>query len=444
MRQRHLDNSKGIFSMWWNWTVSTGLLIFTTVLSLWVPPVWLPLATFGLDLILFVMIKNNRQTRVPGCYLIPFICSRALMWSAVIMVIINLLYSHWFIYRVFDLGTINRQIPFITQLIVSPATFVVALWADRKHSKLSFCRDCRIRYGTPAERGFLGKMFTQEGRYQNRMLIIFSGFCSVTAWGYYFATYVNESLNNMDKFFFVWISALVFFITTIYMVFRYLGLWSYYCKREENLKMHGATMTKLRFIIFHDNTICLHTPTFDSDNMIEGDGKIDTPIQLNLSYRTKVTLFDAIKAFDNISGLKNVDVRFMYSNLNTNADYNIFHYLCFLTDEQRNEFDEKHSDVEWLGLTSIARLINEQDMAPLFSAEFIRLHTIAMAWKTYDEEGRRKYKIKNYRPTFRLCDVKKYDVDYNDPTWLYVADNNEDSPFYKIKHLWRKYINGIG
>ena len=67
-----------------------------------------------------------------------------------------------------------------------------------------------------------------------------------------------------------------------------------------------------------------------------------------------------------------------------------------------------------------------------------------MAWKTYDADGRRRYPIKHYTPPFRIADIKNWDVDYDNPHWIYVSDNNEDSNFYQIRRLWRKYINGIG
>lgn len=77
------------------------------------------------------------------------------------------------------------------------------------------------------------------------------------------------------------------------------------------------------------------------------------------------------------------------------------------------------------------------------STEMHRLHTITMAFKTYTTEGLRRYNIKNYRPTFRIKDIKSLDVDFNDSSWLFVADNNEDIPFFRFRKFWRKYINGI-
>lgn len=61
-----------------------------------------------------------------------------------------------------------------------------------------------------------------------------------------------------------------------------------------------------------------------------------------------------------------------------------------------------------------------------------------MAWKTYDREGKRLYPIKHYRPTFRLRDLKDWDVDYSDTSWFAVAENNQDRPFFRTRKFWRK------
>lgn len=446
MRQRHLDNSRGIFLMWFNWALSTGLLILVVVVSLWIKPIYLPLLALSFDFLLFLMIRRNRESRVPACYLIPFICSRVLFWSALTMALLNVLFKYKYMESHLNITDLNYEIPYITQLIIAPMTLIITLWAEIKKKKLSFCRDCKMRYGTPAERGFLGKIFSQEGRYQCRLLLYVSLISTIIAWAYYFIDYENVSLTSTDKFFYVWIAVAVYTVTVVFMAFRYMGLWTYYCKKEENLKMHAATMTTLRYVLFNDNSMCLRTKAASDEREFGADAefKPDTPAYVNLSYRSKVSVDDARMYFANLYSLGNVDLRFMYANLSTNADRNIFHYLVFLTDEQKLKFDAENSGCEWVGLTEIANLINSGKMAPLMSAEFIRLHTILMAWKTYDEEGRRKYKIKHYKPTFRLCDIPKFDVDYNDMKWLYVADNNEDVRFYKLRKFWRKHINGIG
>ena len=58
-----------------------------------------------------------------------------------------------------------------------------------------------MRHGTPAERGYLGILFTQEGQFQNSFLGLISLAITVVAWGYYFIAYDNSYFSRHDEFF---------------------------------------------------------------------------------------------------------------------------------------------------------------------------------------------------------------------------------------------------
>ena len=75
----------------------------------------------------------------------------------------------------------------------------VTLFAVARGGRLRFCRDCKIRNGFPAERGFLGNLFSQEGTYQTRMLLNVSALVTLVGWVYYFLAYVNVNLNEPDR-----------------------------------------------------------------------------------------------------------------------------------------------------------------------------------------------------------------------------------------------------
>lgn len=444
MRQRKIDNAKGIFIIWLSWITGTGALVLLIVLSLWVKPEYMPFVALGLDLALFSHIRRNRQNRIPTCLLVPFLCSRVLFWSALVMAAINLIYSNWIITYFFEPDTLNMQIPFIAQLIVAPILLAVTAWASIRKSKMGFCRDCYIRHGSPAERGFLGKISNQEGRYQTKLLLIIAFICTGISYGYYLLAYINLSLTNLDKFVFVWSTVGLFLVTSAYTAVRYLGLWGYYCKKQENIDRVSITMTRLRYLVFYDNYICIAEPRDHFNKLIDEEQLPDVPVQISLPYRAKVSLTDAKNYFKSSTHIDDADIRPMYETLDNNADNNIFHYLCFLNEEQKQQFDANIKDCRWLTLHELAEMINHGQLATLLSAEFIRLHKIATAWKTYTPDGRKKYKIKHYKPSFRLCDLPDYKVDFNDNQWLYVDDNNEDKPLFFLRKFWRKYINAIG
>lgn len=91
----------------------------------------------------------------------------------------------------------------------------------------------------------------------------------------------------------------------------------------------------------------------------------------------------------------------------------------------------------WYNLSQVERLLHNRELTPMLASEIHRLHTITMAWKTYDAEGRRLYKVKNYHPIFRLDGICDWDVDFNSPKWLDVARLNEDKRFFRLRKLWR-------
>lgn len=442
--QRRLDNGKGIFLLWVNWVWSLGLLILLIVVSLWVRPLYMPFVAYGLQFVMFLLIKHNREKQLPVCYLFPFLVSRILFWSGTVMLFINLLYSRWLVGYVFDYSNINPNIPFIVTLIVAPISTLMSAWLYGHRKNLAFCRDCHKRAGTPVERGFLGVIFTREGNYQVKLFLYLVTVVTVVSWCYYLMTYVNSSISQPDKFVFFWSEVMIWFASSLYFGMRYIGIWGYYCQNIEGSAQRHGRSTQIRFLIIENNRICIHHLDMTADSPVPGANYYDTPESTFIPLRERVTDYDAHRIFENHTGISNADIRFMYSTLSGNADCNIFHYFVFMTPEERDYYMKENSDCRWVTFHEIAKMLNNHELNPLLSAELVRLYTIAMAWKTYDRNGMRRYKIKHYRPTFHLEDIKNWDVDFNDPAWLYVADNNQDVHFYRLRRFWRKYVNGIG
>lgn len=440
MDKRRMANGYGIFSLWLNWVMGVGALGLIIFMSPLISKLWLPLVAFTLEFLLFTLVRRNREARIPVCYLIPFIVTRALFWSASIMVIINILHI-WILDGIFDPGLINPEIPFISTLIISPVTFALTAMAIWKGQRLAYCVDCRIRHGNAVERGFLGNIFTQEGNYQVRMLFWLSALLTITGWGYYSVFYINVNLNLPDRFFFVWMPVILYLLSFLYLGARYLSLWTYYCQNVEGSVIRHGSSTLLRYIVMCGDYIFLNIPDTNKD-LNPGEERIDTPAHIYIPHRTRMSEYDAEFYFKGFSDIKECTIRFMYLNPNFDTDCNIYHYATLV--EDRELVEQSRLEGKWFTMPQIERMLNENKLAPALGAEINRIYTMTMAWKTYDRTGRRLYNIKNYKPTFRLRDFKDWDIDLNDPVWLFVSINNEDRPFYRIRRFWRKYINGIG
>ena len=434
----------GIFQLWINWLLGSGALTLLIILSLWVRPLILPFIAFAMQLGIFFLTRNNRKRQVPSCYILPFVVMTVLFWSCVVMISINILYSTSLLDLVLDRSKSNEEIPFITTLIIMPIAAVVSGWGYLKREKMSFCRDCMIRNGSPAERGFLGIIFTQIGTYQVGMLFWISAVSAVVGWIYYFYIYVNVSLSIPDRFFFFWFPTLLWIAAAIYLAIRYAGIYEYY--RQDilgSLQRHG-TSSLLRYIMICDDTIAIRPPETDSDFKISLDEKLDTPVQAYVRKLDNINKSLAEQYFTNFSGVSGVEIRRIYENFQASFERNVFHFFAFFTEEQRAEFQKNRPDTIWIPLTEVAKMINERLCNPMFSAEIIRVLTIARAYKTYDENGMRRYKVKHYRPAIAIKDLYNLDVDYSNPKWLYIADNNQDRSFFRFRRFWRNNISGIG
>lgn len=444
MKQQRKQYAWGIFRLWVNWLIGSGALTLLIILSLWIRPLILPFVAFAMQFGLFLLTRHNRKRRIPSCYILPFVVMTVLFWTCIVMILINILYSTSLLDLVFDRSKSNEEIPFITTLISMPIAAVVSGWGYIRREKMSFCRDCMIRNGSPAERGFLGLIFTQIGTYQVGMLFWISSVSSIVGWIYYAFVYVNVSLSIPDRFFFFWFPTLLWIASAIYLAIRYAGIFEYYRQDiEGSLQRHGKS-SLLRYIMICDNTIAIRPPETDSDFKITLDEKIDTPIQIYVHRMEDVTDHVAEQYFSNLSGINGVEIRKIYQNFQASFDRNVFHFFAFFTEEQREKYQQQRPETIWIPLTEVANMINERLCNPMLSAEIIRIVTIARAFKTYDDNGRRRYKVKHYRPAVAIKDFHDLDVDYAQPKWLYIADNNQDRSFFRFRRFWRNNISGLG
>lgn len=427
-------NKHVIYLLWLNWVMVAGSISLLVILSLWLSPILVPLVAFAMQFGFIALLRSNIRHKMSVCYLLPSIAARIMFITGVIMLVVSFFYQKGWIYRLFDATQINTEIPFITVLIISPVTFFTSLYASSRQVKLRICEQCQALYGTPGERGFLGHLFSLEGKYQLRMLRNLSGLCTVVAWAYYLLYYVNVNLNAPDRFVFFWAPIALFAFSIIYMGVKYAGLYQYYTQDMGSYAPGYTRSTTIRYLMFWDDYLCVLPPQLDPDKAMSLDKvKYDTPGSIHLSYRERVTVAEAKEYFCNFAKLADADVRYMYSNLGGNADSNVFHFLVFLTDEEKEVIMSNHPSYEFISLSDVDRLLNSGRFALMLSAEIVRLHTVAMAWRTYDTEGRRLYKIKNYVPSFRLRDIKKWNVDYDDPHWITVSRLNADKPFFRLR-----------
>lgn len=438
MTQHHITNEKAIFTLWLNWTISVGALALPEFTALFVPRHWIPIITFGLMLLLILYRNNGRKFKASSCDLIQTICVRTLCTSALIMVIISLIYTRGIISLFYPEELINMHIPYLTVLILGPVAAFFCILSEIEGNNATVCRRCIIRNGTASERGFLGKVFSQESRYQERTLLVLSTIMTLTSWLYYAFYYVNVNLNSADRFFYNWIPSICYGLSVIFFGMRYLALWSYYYNHIElnpRVCMNGSGV---RFLIFYEDNIFL-SRTEGFHDLPDGN-KFDSPTDVSLSHRNSVSVEEATEHLSNLTGLSpdEVTVRFMYKSTDLSGLANIFHFICCV--HSKEAIHDTSMRGQWFTLSQLQRLLYNHELTRMLASEIHRLYTVTMAWKTYDADGRRLYKIKNYRPAFRLKGICDWNVDFNDPQWLEVARFNEDKPLFRLRKLLHRRL----
>lgn len=432
-KQRNRLTLQGIDSLWINWALSSGAIAGTMFLALFVTKLWLPAFVLGFAFMLMGRISAMRDSGTQICNILPYITIRILLITAAIMVGINLGYMRMIDPQQFADGTVNKNIPYITVLIISPVTAAVSTWAYVMRQRLSFCHRCTVEHGTSEERGFLGRVISVETRYQMRGLIILSIIVCIYSWTYYATTYSNVNFSPADKYYYIWVPVILYLLSLVFFAMRYFRIYMFYRENIVGDASSGELTTILRYILLCDDHVYLKDVT-SGDKVLS-----DTPAMIKIPYRERMTEYEAKRDFAMISGISgNVDVKFLYENSNNRVDSNIFHYLCVL--QSRSEVEKSRMDGRWYSQSQLEDMHSRRELSPLLMSEIHRVYTVMMTRKTYDRMGYRLYDIKHYRPTFRLRELERYDGDFNDPVWLIVAKDNEDSPFFKLRKLWRRHV----
>lgn len=425
---------KSIDSLWINWALSAGSLALTVLLGLFVTKLWLPAFVIGFALLLTWRIAAMRESDYQVCNILPYITVRILLVTAAVMVAINLYYMKFIDPQEYLLGRANKNIPYITILVLAPVASIISIWGYVMRHRISFCHMCTVEHGTPHERGFLGKVFDIETRYQLRLLILMYLIVMVYTWIYYVTTYNNVNMNPSDKYYYIGLPVVLYVLSLLYLAMRYFRLYIFYRENVVGDASSAELTTILRYILVCDDYVYLKK---------EGeDGKFaDTPAMMHIPYRERMTPYDAAINFSLLSGINgNVDIKFLYENSNNHADSNIFHYLCVIP--SRMEVDNSRLSGGWFSQGQLESMHANGELSGLLMSEIHRVYTVMMAKKTYDKLGYRLYNIKHYKPSFRLRELELVDGDFDDPMWLLIAKDNEDKPFFKLRKFWRKHVRG--
>lgn len=435
INERKQGLSAAIFGLWRNWAIAIGFIAILSFVSPLIRQTWLAPVCLVLYFALQGVRSVMKNQEVP-------VCSRLYQEVSTILLVVTLVVA----FRTLVTGAdgafeltgqpVSRHTPIMGILVSAPVMAIVAAVYLMKRTEPLVCQLCHIRYGNVIENGFIGKLYEREWRYQTKLLMFLALAVGVIDWVYYLVMYININLNRADYFFFLWLPFVAYIASLIYLGWRYYSLWMYYCHNDETKLVSDPSSTTIRYIVICDDRILVDIrqtkANYENGQIVK---RFDTPARYSLPYTERFDVGRAIQIFRQSTGIRDFEVRPLYESPDNVTYRNIFHFFAFLKSPREIVDSKLHG--EWMSLGELRQLIAMKLISVDLSSELTRIYRIAMAWKTYDRDGRRLYKIKHYRPTFRLKDLKAWEVDYNDGHWLDVGKNNEDSHFYRLRRFFR-------
>lgn len=417
-------------SMFLNWSVGFGSLALLLLLSIYLPMLWLPFIALVEWYGLSTFLKSERRRPSASCSMLVRMSGKVLVSTAVVMIAVLVIYTDHILPTFVELPLYNKEKPFVAALILFPAIAVISslmLFAGLSGKSIRLSME---RNGLYVGDSVVATLFYRESRYQLMLMLVLSVVLGGVDYWYYFARYINANFNNPDRFFFCFIPVAVYVLSLIFMRGRYMTIQVLY-ESLEGAQESRRNSTMVRFLILSGNDLLLHRNP--------ETGIWDTPAESVIGRTRNISDREAELLLNEQTGLRDFKLRYCFTNDGFASGANVIHYAAFLEESQRKQVPESET---WFNAYMLDAALASNSLAPILANELYRIHTITMAWKTYDREGKRLYPIKNYRPTFRLGDMKKWDVDYDDHSWFGIAANNQDRRFYSLRKFWDS-ITGI-
>lgn len=417
-----------LFGLWANWLVAFGAIGLTILLGLIMPRTWLPVPMLLMAYLELLLTRRQTAGKSMGCVLTLRVSLLTLFWSAVTMGVVQVLNSRMLLDGLIDWSRTNAEIPYITSLVVFPILTLTCLWQIVRGYNTNFCASCQARNGFfPGNgAGVVSSIYSRESRYQVSLMLYISVTMALIQWWYYFSYYINVNFNSPDRFFFNYMPMAVIALSLGFMWMRLTGMADLigpivYSDRER--------LTTVRFLVISGDYVLL---------ALKSAGRLDTPARAEMDPEEILSDEDGRREFSRLSDIEDFGLRYLYTSKAHDMRTDVVHYAVFLPEHDGEPARPGRLGGEWLTLDMVDRMLKSARISVELADELYRIHTITMAWKTFDREGRRLYPVRNYRPTFRLRDMRDWDVDYDDLHWLVVAANNQDRRFYRLRRLWHR------
>ena len=431
-------NSLQLYRFWKNLSIGLLSLIAMLAISRILPFYASPIVAFLCSALLYTLIYNNRISSDGNCVIVLY----SLLYCVINYTIATVMLSVLEIWNIVSLPDefLFLNDPYIPSLLLCPICFLTLIVLYIRRNSLSFCQSCKLKTGGLYERGRNGQIFRYESFYQIKNLIYLFGSLSVLIWSYYQFVFIKLALNSRDWYVFTWLSIIAFIIDEIYFIYRYYNLYLDLKENDEIIteeELQDMTAkTYLRYYVICDNKIFLDPHTITPQQTYKE--VLDTPFITKRAVNG-IPLPEVLSIIQRLTGVKDGELRFFYGRKSPDLkNHSLLRYFYFL-DGKPEDYPELPLDGEWVDFDDVKRMYTHTPgkFSPRAISDLSRLATIILTEKIFTEDGKRKSKIKSYSPTFNLRDVRASQLDFQDDKWVRISMFNSDTPFYKIKKLFK-------
>lgn len=435
---RKVESSQ-IFDICKNIVVCLLALIAAMVLTELLPFYFAPVVGLGLSAFYFSLVYNNKVRGGANCMIVPYAFFFCAISYSFVSILANVIFI-WGWWRIPDEFVFFND-PFMPSLWFDPIAFLSFLFVFFRRKSLRLCVDCRITNGSHIDRGVLGSILNTESRVQLKNLIVVFGILSLIVWLYYIFEYQAINTNAKDRYIFIWVSMIFVFIDLLYFLYRYYNL---YLDLKENNELISpeemsqmSAKTYLRYYVICGNKVYLNPESEDAK--IADHFGIDTPYFIKKPAQG-ITMPEVENTIRDMTGGKKGELRFFFGRKSPDVSKHFVLRFFYFLDGEPNDYDDMNAPGNWFDFEEVKEVYNRRPdlMATLAVNDLTRLATIVVTEKIYKENGQRRTKIKSYRPSFDLIDVRDSSLNFQDDKWIKISIFNSDKPFFRFRRWIHK------
>lgn len=317
---------------------------------------------------------------------------------------------------------------------------------EYRNIKPPFCHQCILKRGGIRERHLLGDFSRYETHYIVRLTLMGAFLVTLLA-GLLFLIGIKRQ-SPAGRYFYFYFPLGLSIAVIIFEVVRRLLIRQLFESHERKSKHfvdnHDEQemdyfFTVIRVMIIGQEKIFLIPNKGDENEFNSGKG-LDVPIHRYTDYCSTQEEEEHIarKIIQEELDIENPDLHHISSATAEHSWRRVGQYVLFIPQEEQNKLTRYNG--RWYTIEDIARLFHHNGLYPLFKETYARFYTVVNTARTYYSNGKRRYPIRGYKPTFSLRGIESSGIEFDDPVWLYVSRHNDDSFLYRINKWIRKLI----